>query len=44
MKVDDFSGKNGFVVMLFADPYHIFHLVLSQHLVPLVKLNRETIS
>ena len=45
MKVDDFSGKNGFVVMLFATILTIFSIWCSlQHLVPLVKSNREIIS
>ena len=44
MKVDDFSGKNGFVACYLHDPYHTSHLVLLRPQVLLVRLNRETTS
>lgn len=44
MKVDDFPVKMVLWSCYLPDPYHIFRLVLSQHLAPSVKSNRETIS
>lgn len=43
MKVDDFSGKNGFVVMLFARSLPYFPSGVITALGPLVKSNLEII-